>query len=173
MITIIYGPQGSGKTRNAEAFKKHFNCKRIIDEYPNVETKIEDGDLILSQEICTIFDGCKVQIIPIDIALKEINFDNQSRDQLLMAWQASKDALTKAKEAELDLRKYVVSRAFPAPKEGVNTLELGEGYKLKASVKFNYKMLKLSRARCIVFHKLAIKVHLLLISLLNGNHHSY
>ena len=67
-------------------------------------------------------------------------WDVWTQDQCLMHWQSLKEQLTKAKEDEMDFRKYVVSRAFPNPKEGMNTLELGGGYELKAGVKFNYKL---------------------------------
>ena len=63
-----------------------------------------------------------------------------SQDQLLMLWDEKKKALSDAKEAEMELRKYIVSRAFPNKQEGTNTLELGNGYQLKAGVKFNYKL---------------------------------
>lgn len=71
----------------------------------------------------------------------DINKLNElSRDDVLLAWQMARELLAKAKEDELEIRKYVVSRVFPEPKEGINTLELGNGYKLKAGVKFNYNL---------------------------------
>lgn len=30
---IVYGPQGCGKTRNAEALRKAFGAKRIVDDW--------------------------------------------------------------------------------------------------------------------------------------------
>jgi len=66
--------------------------------------------------------------------------DSLSQDQVLLKWQQAKDALAKAKDFELELRKYVVSRAFPDRTEGMNTIELGAGYALKAGVKFNYTL---------------------------------
>jgi hypothetical protein len=66
--------------------------------------------------------------------------DAKSQDELLVLWQAKKDALAKAKDDEMDLRKYIVSRAFPQAAEGTNTVELGNGYALKAVVKFNYNL---------------------------------
>jgi hypothetical protein len=65
---------------------------------------------------------------------------NLSRDDLLMLWEKTKQALADAKEKEMELRKYIVARAFPNPNEGMNTEELGNGYQLKAGVKFNYKL---------------------------------
>jgi len=66
--------------------------------------------------------------------------DAMSQDELLVLWQAKKDAIAKAKEEEMDLRKYIVTRAFPERHEGTNTVELGNGYSLKAFVKFNYNL---------------------------------
>lgn len=66
--------------------------------------------------------------------------DLLDRDQVLLAWQAAKDAIVAANTAELEWRKYVVKRAFPKPIEGTNTLPLGNSYELKAVVKFNYNL---------------------------------
>lgn len=66
--------------------------------------------------------------------------DTMSEDDLLMLWQKKKEAIETAKAEEMDLRKYIVSRAFPQKQEGMNTRELGNGYQLKASVKYNYNL---------------------------------
>lgn len=66
--------------------------------------------------------------------------DKLSRDEILVLWNDTKSALEYAKNEEMDLRKYVVKRAFPDKQEGTNTVELGNGYSLKANVKFNYKL---------------------------------
>src|ERR1700677_2844877 len=63
-----------------------------------------------------------------------------TEDQLLMEWQRKKDAIEFAKAEEMDLRKYIVARAFPKKEEGTNTKDLGNGYQLKANIKFNYKL---------------------------------
>lgn len=67
-------------------------------------------------------------------------YDGWTNDQCLMHWQSLKDALSAAKDAELEFRKYVVSREFPQPKEGMNTKDLGGGFQLKAGIKYNYKL---------------------------------
>lgn len=48
-LVIIYGPQGSGKTKHAEALKQHFGCTRIVewDERPQGQA-LRDGDLALT-----------------------------------------------------------------------------------------------------------------------------
>lgn len=66
--------------------------------------------------------------------------DALSNDEVLLKWKEIKDRLAALKEEELEFRKYVVTREFPKPEEGTNTKELGGGYKLKAVVKFNYRL---------------------------------
>lgn len=63
-----------------------------------------------------------------------------NEDQLLMLWDQKKKAIEVAKEEEMELRKYIVARAFPKKTEGINTKELGNGYQLKADVKYNYNL---------------------------------
>lgn len=67
-------------------------------------------------------------------------YDAMTQDQVLMKWNELKKAVETAKEAEMDMRKYIVKRAFPDPNEGTNKAELGMGYGLKAVVKYNYKL---------------------------------
>src|SRR5216684_4805074 len=67
-------------------------------------------------------------------------YDAMSRDEVLIEWDQRKRQLEKAKEAEMEMRQYIVKRAFPDPKEGVNRVELGNGYELKATVKYHYNL---------------------------------
>lgn len=67
-------------------------------------------------------------------------WDAKSRDEVLAEWEARQQLLAKAKEREMEFRKYVVSRAFPNATEGTNTVELNNGYALKANIKYNYKL---------------------------------
>lgn len=67
-------------------------------------------------------------------------YDALSQDQLLMLHKQMQDDLSSLKAKELELRKYIVNRAFPSKSEGTNTLELGNGYELKAVVKYNYRL---------------------------------
>lgn len=65
------------------------------------------------------------------------------RDHLLVSWQEAKEALEKAKEAEMFLRKKVVDFAFdPNKQSGTENVDLGNGYKLKAVKKLNYGFIK-------------------------------
>jgi len=44
---IIYAPQGTGKTKHAEALRKHFGCTKVIDGWPG-EGAFEPGALHLT-----------------------------------------------------------------------------------------------------------------------------
>lgn len=63
-----------------------------------------------------------------------------NNDGVLMLWQQAKDILAKAKEDEMEIRKTAVKIYVPTPTEGTNTVELGNGYELKAGIKFNYRL---------------------------------
>ncbi len=66
--------------------------------------------------------------------------DKMTQDELLVRWQCLKDQVEVAKATEMEMRKYIVSRAFPDKHEGTNTKELGNGYQLKAGIKYNYTL---------------------------------
>ncbi len=68
------------------------------------------------------------------------SLDSMTQDELLVRWQCLKDQVETAKTVEMDMRKYIVSRAFPNKHEGTNTQELGNGYQLKAGIKYNYSL---------------------------------
>lgn len=67
-------------------------------------------------------------------------YDNFDRDFILQEWNNLKERLKVLKEQELEMRTYIVNRAFPEKHSGVNTLELGNGYQLKAKVAFHYNL---------------------------------
>lgn len=49
MITIVYGPMGCGKTRNADQLRRFFAARRIVDGWPNLEdNQLRQGDLALT-----------------------------------------------------------------------------------------------------------------------------
>lgn len=77
---------------------------------------------------------------PITNAQPTNPWDTKSEDECLLHWDKIKRDLAALKETELEFRKYIVSRAFPAKQEGINNKDLGNGYTLKAGVKFNYKL---------------------------------
>lgn len=65
---------------------------------------------------------------------------DEARDQLLLRWMQAQKDLAAAKEYENQLRNEIFERLFADAKEGVNNLELGQGYTLKCDYKFNYKL---------------------------------
>lgn len=67
-------------------------------------------------------------------------WDAKDRDEVLAEWEKRQKLLAQAKADEMDFRKYVVQRAFPQAQEGTNTIELNNGYSLKANIKYNYKL---------------------------------
>jgi len=64
------------------------------------------------------------------------------RNFLIQEWLKADKLLAEAKTREGNLRKDVVEHVFKSAKVGVNTLDLGNGYKLKATVKQNYTLQK-------------------------------
>lgn len=66
----------------------------------------------------------------------------QQRDAALLAWKNAKLALDAAKDAEMAARNSVVEMFFPngEGKEGMNTVQLGNGYELKYGKKLNYSL---------------------------------
>jgi hypothetical protein len=59
---------------------------------------------------------------------------------LLQEWRNTKDLLDFYKEHEAKLRPEVQAALFPNASEGTNTLEIGNGWKLKLVAKTNYKI---------------------------------
>ena len=68
------------------------------------------------------------------------DFDSMSRDQLLVLWNNLTSTLETVKKNEMELRKYIVAREFPNKKEGINSVQLGNNYVLKTTIKFNYRL---------------------------------
>lgn len=66
---------------------------------------------------------------------------DDSPESLLNQWEAAKDLLDSAKALENRLRKEVIAAIYPdGIEEGANTLELGDGVKLTATGKINYRL---------------------------------
>lgn len=49
-VIVIYGPTGSGKTRNGEYLRNFFGAKRVVDEWDG-KTELQDGDLALTNTV--------------------------------------------------------------------------------------------------------------------------
>lgn len=46
---VIYGPQGCGKTTNAQALAAYFHCTTIVDNWDG-RSALPDGALVLCQQ---------------------------------------------------------------------------------------------------------------------------
>lgn len=66
----------------------------------------------------------------------------EERDALLNQWLSAQQALAKAKDDEMKLRKQIVADIIQAKpgEKGTRNFELNAGYKLKAVLKLNYKL---------------------------------
>lgn len=106
-------------------WSSNWNSQPLQEIKPPVEQQPVLNEPI-PEEIQNIL---KVQNLPVDA------------NGVLMLWQNAKNALTEAKNFEMDIRKLAVKVFVPKPEEGTNTVELGGGFKLKAVVKYNYKLL--------------------------------
>lgn len=72
----VYGPMASGKTRNAEALRKHFKCDHVVDEGvrmldpgPTIQRSNKGRFLVLTQEPV---QHPRFKNVRIDVALAEI-----------------------------------------------------------------------------------------------------
>ena len=77
--------------------------------------------------------------------MSTLSLEKTKKDALLLQWEAAATALATAKEIELNLRKSVVEAFYPAEHddsraEGTRSLDLGNGFKLKAVFKMNRRI---------------------------------
>lgn len=68
--------------------------------------------------------------------------NTHNRDAMLLEWDATNKALAELKDKELKLRKEIVAMEFAGAPAGTQRVALGNGYSLKAVVKYNYKITK-------------------------------
>lgn len=65
----------------------------------------------------------------------------QEQSDLLKAWQHSQQQVKEWQEKERECRDAIVKALFSAEKdEGTETVDVGEGWKLKATKKLNYSL---------------------------------
>jgi broad-specificity NMP kinase len=69
---VIHGPQGCGKTRNAEALRQHYGLDRVIeaDERPH-QMLPATGALVLTCRVSALH-VTGLAIVPFDVAMQEI-----------------------------------------------------------------------------------------------------
>ena len=69
---IVYGPQASGKTRNAQALKEHFGCSAIVDDWDHTK-HTTPGALHLTNFDLHGYQAIKgIKLIPISEALSAL-----------------------------------------------------------------------------------------------------
>ena len=69
---VIHGPQGCGKTRNAEALRVHYGLDRIIeaDERPH-QMLPATGALVLTCRVSSLH-ATGLEFVPFDVAMQEM-----------------------------------------------------------------------------------------------------
>lgn len=72
------------------------------------------------------------------------NLTPEEANEVLSKWDNLAQELKAVKKKELELRNLLFAHFFEAPKEGTNTIELGNGWKLKAAYKFTRTLDKAS-----------------------------
>lgn len=71
LSVVVYGPPGSGKTRNKEELRRHFKMKHIVDEAEwEGDDFLHSNTLYLAQRPPAHQSG--VMIVPIEIALRQL-----------------------------------------------------------------------------------------------------
>ncbi|MCS4509163.1 hypothetical protein [Xylophilus ampelinus] len=69
---VIHGPQGSGKTRYTEEFRRHYGCARVFESDVGMQ-RARCGDLILTNETPQQSFGVQgFRVVHIDDALRAI-----------------------------------------------------------------------------------------------------
>jgi hypothetical protein len=75
--------------------------------------------------------------------MTNVPFEQLSRDQQILAWDAAKKELDALKDREMKMRKHIVesnSHGFDPTQVGTHNTDLGNGWTLKAVVKQSYKL---------------------------------
>lgn len=78
MSVIVYGPQGCGKSRHAEALARHFGCRHIVDQaadpYPRTKmqaVRFKLGNTLFLTHMAPPYpiDACDRRILHFDKAM--------------------------------------------------------------------------------------------------------
>lgn len=69
---VIHGPQGCGKTRNAEALRQHYGLDRVIeaDERPH-QMLPATGALVLTCRV-SVMHAAGLELVPFEVAMQEM-----------------------------------------------------------------------------------------------------
>lgn len=80
--TVVYGPQGCGKTTNAEAIAKAYGCHKIVDGDVVKLEKLGPGVLILCTEDPQLsrarFDF-PLRVVTYKVAMEMVKIDEEGR----------------------------------------------------------------------------------------------
>lgn len=72
---IVHGPQGCGKTRNAQALRQHFGCTAVRDEGDECNHRgpmaLQPGALHLMCELPRSVPA-GVRVVPFDEAMRQV-----------------------------------------------------------------------------------------------------
>lgn len=85
--TIVYGPQGCGKTTNAERIAKAYGCSKIVDEglTGSFAVRLENiapGALILCNEdpdLGRAGFGFPIRVVTYKVAMEMVKIDEEGR----------------------------------------------------------------------------------------------
>jgi hypothetical protein len=73
--------------------------------------------------------------------MSDLSLESARKNALLLKWEEAGKALAQAKETEMNLRASVIEAFYPTHKaSGTENVELGNGFKLKAVFKQNYRL---------------------------------
>lgn len=74
---LLFGPQASGKTINAERIAKHYGCAAIVDEGKvqghKLPALLEPGTLYITNQTPTVKSNDSVLVVNIQDALNAIS----------------------------------------------------------------------------------------------------
>lgn len=81
-VIVIHGAMRTGKTLNADAFARHFGCRRVFGDWPDGAGRSEgprDGDLVLTtlarDAIVARLGGMDLRVIDINTARAAIGLE--------------------------------------------------------------------------------------------------
>ena len=85
--TIVYGPQGCGKTRNAEAIAKAYGCATIVDTGKEGCMGLKREDITVSTLVLCVdepdLSGMRfdfpVRVVTYKVAIEMVKIDEEGR----------------------------------------------------------------------------------------------
>lgn len=115
----------------------------MLDPWAEANAKRDtNAPMQTTQPVAVVPEPAKLdEPIPEDLKVQlKANGLAETPDGILQLWQKSQMTLALAKANEMEIRKTAVKVWVPKPTEGTNNVPLGNGYVLKAVIKYNYKL---------------------------------